>query len=170
MNIQKIRLVGGIAMTELEVYGKRSPYTGAWNLILEDGNDTHYALKCLVPGRPDTLAGAAGVTGDWSRNQYVLSMEKNFPEGDDLKTLPLSQDDAREIRAILKEVQEGKRPLLNSYNAEVPKSYSDQVTGFLEPRVEIGVKHYVPGKTFAPYREIEQELRPPSDIPPVPRV
>jgi len=166
MDVKRVRILGGIAHTELEVHGKRSPYTGAWYMVVESANDTHYGLECLVPGKPDTLAGVAGVLGDWSKNQYLLRMERDTEEG---KVLPVTAEEAKELRAVLQDVKEGKLTPTDVYGTEIPKNYSDQVMGFLEPRVEIAAKHYVEGRTFAPYREIERELQPPPEIPPVPR-
>lgn len=145
----------------MKVGEKKSPYTGAWNVVLEDANETSYALECLVPGRPDTLAGAAGVTGDWSQNQYLLSMEKDFEEGGRFRTLPISPEEAREIRTVLQEVRDGKRSMTNVYDTDVPRERVDEVVGFLEPRVEIAARHYIEGRTIAPYNAIELNLHPP---------
>lgn len=167
MNVTKVSILGGIASKEVEIQEKKSSYTGAWYMVVETDDDIHYCFECLVPGRPDSLAGAVGISGDWSRNEYLLSMERTTAEGNES---PITAREASELRAVLKDMKEGKLIPVSLFGKEITKNYSDRVVDFLTPRIEIAAKHYVEGKAIASFREIESELHSPPDVPTVSRI
>jgi len=165
MDIKKVRIMRGVAQRDIEIHGKQSSYTGAWNLVVEGTDGAYYGLECLVPGKPDTLTGLADIFGDLSKKEYLLDMKK-VTNKDGLE--PVSEEEAKELREVLQNVKEGKLTPINVYGQKIGKDYADRIINFLDPRVEIAAKHFIEGSSVATFKEIERELQPPTEIPPIP--
>lgn len=155
--------VAGYVFKENEV---EQVYTGIWslNVILFD---KIYEIALFTPGKPETIAGVTGQTG-WAKSDKLLLMEKlTFTdEGDDIT--PISQDEARELTKLLKDIKDGTQFVENQYKTELHEPYKQEIVAFLEPRIEIAAR-LVNEAGHVKIGEIEKVLKSNQENPPLPR-
>lgn len=163
MEVVKARLLPGFAQINItyEKLGFRGTFTNPWSLVINEEGPILYEIGILVQGTFDSVKTAL-------REQKViydlLDVHKiDWVRNPDGAEESITQEEARELQAVLKDMKEGRIQVEGQYGdkfgEKLYKSYLDERVDFLTPRIVYVPRAYIPGTSYARVRVIEDSLK-----------
>ncbi len=172
MNVSNVTLYSGSQHTRI-ITGIKKPFVSPFLLTIYSNRDTpqeeQFDMQILAPGAGGSMAGENSRL-NWDQSDSLVELDYYGPEKTDINKR-INSKQAKEIREVLKKIQDGEIKVKNSWNKDLDLSDNDlqKAVAFFEPRIEIAASLFETNSISREVRvsDIEAKMGENRGIPPV---